>query len=378
VIVASSDPHEPAFASRYCSARLLLPPLEDRGAHLEALLRAGERLAAQLGQRVPLFYGNDDRQRLVQQYRAEFGRFYALLLNDPQVADAVIEKDLFQLLAARTGLPVPETLDWEALEGFDRPVLVKPRSKFGWDASPVYLQPFGRRGKARVFASGRALIADARAQQLRRELLVQEYVDGDDRQIWSYHGFCDEHGRLLEWFIGRKIRTFPRLTGISTYLELAHNDELAELGPRITAAIPLKGVFKIDFKRDARTGRFRLLEVNARYNLWHYLGAVNGVNLPRVAYDYLVHGARPASSGRYRTTRRWLYLRADWLAYRELARRGELGLAAWLRSLAGKPRVYHLFAWSDPLPFFSRLVRWTGERLPRVPALLRRWLPTAS
>jgi predicted ATP-grasp superfamily ATP-dependent carboligase len=378
VIVASSEQNEAAFASRYCRGRLLLPPLEDRAAVLDALLRTGERLTAELGTRIPLFYGNDDRQRLVQQYRTELGRCYALLLNDPEVADAVIEKDLFEALAARRGLPIPRTLEWDALEGFDAPVLVKPRTKFAWDVSPVHVQLFGRRGKARVFRDGRALAADAGAQQLARELVIQEYVEGDDRQIWSYHGFCDEHGQLLDWFIGRKIRTYPALTGISTFLELAHDDELAELGPRIARAMPLKGVFKVDFKRDARTGRFRILEVNARFNLWHYLGAANGVNLPRVAYDYLVHGARPATSGRYRTTHRWLYLRYDWKAYREAAAQGELGFAAWLGSLAERPRVCQLFAWSDPLPFLSKFYHWVRERVPRVPGLVRRWLSTAS
>jgi len=203
-------------------------------------------------------------------------------------------------------------------------------------------------------------------------------VEGNDRQIWSYHGFCDEDGRLLDWFIGRKIRTYPPLTGISTCLELARDDELAELGARIVAAMPLKGVFKIDLKRDVRTGRFCVLEINARYNLWHYLAAANGVNLPRVAYDCLTCGARPAASGRYRTTHRWVYVRHDWHAYRELAARGELGLTGWLGSLAEKPRVYQLFSWSDPVPFFDRLYHWARERVPRLPALLRRWLSTAS
>jgi D-aspartate ligase len=378
VIIASNEAHEPALASRYCSARLPLPSLDDRGAVVEVLMRAGERLAGELGRRAPLFYGDDDQQRLVQEYRTQLSRYYALLLNDPEVADAVIEKDLFSPLAARRGLPIPRTIPWDALQAIAGPVLVKPRTKFAWEASPVHLQLFGRRGKARIFANGRALLADARAQQLRHDLLIQEYVDGDDRQIWSFHGFCDEDGRLLDWFIGRKIRTYPALTGISTCLELARDDELATVGPQIAAAMSLKGVFKIDLKRDVRTGRFHVLEINARYNLWHYLGAANGVNLPRTAYDYLLDGARPAVSGRYRTAYRWLYLRYDWRAYRELAARGELRFAGWVASLAARPLVCQLFRWSDPLPFFDKLFHWVRARLPRFPGMLRRWLFTAS
>src|SRR5215470_19812901 len=40
----------------------------------------------------------------------------------------------------------------------------------------------------------------------------------------------------------------------------------------------LTGVAKPDFKR-APDGRLLLLEINPRFNLWHHLGAVAGVNL---------------------------------------------------------------------------------------------------
>src|SRR5688572_16476124 len=326
VVVASAAPRETAFASRYCRGRLRLPSLDNRAAVADSLVNAGEQLASALGRR----------------------------------------------------LPIPPSLDWETLERFDGPVLVKPRSKFGWDASPVYVKLFGRSGKARIFANGCALLREAAAHELREQLVIQEYVGGNDRNIWSFHGLCDEQSRLLEWFVGRKIRTYPALTGLSTYVELSRDDEVAALGRTVASALPLKGVFKIDVKRDARTGRLRILEVNARYNLWHYLGAVNGVNLPLTAYEYLVYGKRPAAARPHRTTRRWLYLRYDWHAYREAAARGELRLAGWLASLAAAPKVYQLFAWRDPLPFFDKLFHVLRSRLPRLRLALRRWLFTAS
>ena len=377
VIVASARDDEPAFASRYCRARLRLPPAAEGAAQLQALLAAGERLAGEAGRRIPLFFGSDDALRLVHEQREELCRHYELLLNGPEVAAAMLQKDLFQPLAAERGLPIPRALDWEALEGFERPVLVKPRAKFDWKTSPVHVKLFGNRGKARIFADGTALLAEADARQLRAELLVQEYVSGDDRHIWSFHGFADEEHRLLDWFVGRKIRTYPALTGESTYLELARDAELCELGARLAAALELKGVFKMDFKRDACTGRCYLLEVNARYNLWHYLGAANGVNLPRIAYDYLLHGERPAAPGRYGTRVRWIWLRGDWQAYREAAARGELTLRAWLGSISAAPRVCQLFAWTDPLPLADRIYRWIAARLPRLNGRLRRWLSTA-
>jgi D-aspartate ligase len=233
---------------------------------------------------------------------------------------------------------------------------------------------FGRAGKALVFDSGRALAEHALAGQLQDDLIIQEYVPGDDRDLWSFHGYADERGELLTWFIGRKLRTYPAHTGVSTYLELAHDDELGEIGRRIAARVPLKGVFKMDFKKNAQSGEWRLLEINARFNLWHYLAARNGVNLPGIAYDYLVHGRRPAAAARYRTRHRWLSLHDDYRAYRDLAGRRELGVLRWLASLAWHPKVYDLFSWSDPGPFLRSL----RVRIPRLTGRLWRWLSTAS
>jgi predicted ATP-grasp superfamily ATP-dependent carboligase len=376
-VIIGAPAHEAAFASRYCCGRLRLPTLYG-GDALALVVAAGQRLAERFGRRLPLFYGNDDWQRLVQERRAELEPHYLLLLNEPAVANALIEKDRFQALAERRGLPVPRRLEWESLAGCDGPVLVKPRAKFGFDTSPVYQRLFGRKGKARIFADGRALLAEPAARELRVELVIQEYVSGADDAIFSFHGFCDEHGRVLDWFVGRKIRTYPALTGISTYLALARDEEVAALGHAAAAALPLKGVFKIDVKRDTRSGRLHLLEVNARCNLWHYLGAANGINLPLTAYEYLVEGKRPAAPRPYRTTHRWLYLRYDWRAYRELSARGTLGLAGWLATLAATPKVYQLFAWRDPLPFLHKAFHVAKSRLPALHLRLRRWLSAAS
>ncbi len=374
-IVASSFGEEVAFASRYCGARLRLPPLENRRAVLDALLHAGERLVRHLGRRVPLFYSNDSWQRLVQDSRAELAEHYLLLLNEPTVADALIEKDRFQALAVERGLPIPQTLAWESLEGVAGSVLVKPRAKFGAASSAAKARLFGPHGKARIYDSGTALLADPVARQLREELLIQEYIAGGDRDIWSFHGFADSEGRLLDWFIGRKIRTYPALTGESTYLELAHDAELAALGTRITAALGLRGIFKIDLKRDTCTQRLRILEINARYNLWHYLGAVNGLNLPLTAYEYLVLGKRPSAPRTYGTSYRWVNLRYDWAAYRELAARGEINLGRWLASLTAARKVGQLFSWRDPMPALYSVYQLKSR--PRVRRALR-WLSTAS
>jgi len=384
-IVASPDPHEPALASRYCSGRCRLPSLHLHEAVAETLLAAGDRLTSRLGRRLPLFYGNDDYLNLIYAFRDELAQHFLLVLNEPDVARALIDKDRFEALARDRGLAVPRTLAWDdrspdALSHAAGPVLVKPKVKLGWDNSPIYLQLLGGQGKARVFGSGREVMEHPLVARYQDQLTFQEFIPGDDRHLWSFHGIADENGTLLAGFVGHKLRTFPSLTGMSTFLELAHNEEVAAIGRRVVAQVPLRGVFKIDFKEDAVNGRFYVLEINARYNLWHHMAARNGVNLPQVAYDYLVNGTRPAGT-RYRTTFRWLCVRPDFHAYRELASCGDLSLGGWLLSLLASRKVYDLFSWTDPAPCLrvgidrarSRLRRWLDYFI----SWLRQWLSSA-
>lgn len=377
VVIASSERRTPPMASRYCSGTLALPRMEGTAASqeavVEALARGGRDLAARHGAPAPLFYDNEDRLCLVQQHRAALAPHFALLLNEPALGEALLDKSAFQGLAERHGLPVPRRLQWDALEAERAAVLVKPNLKTTADQSSLHQQLFGT-GKARVFASGREARADARVAALAGQLAFQEYVPGGDDAIWSFHGFAAPGGEVLAWYVGRKIRTFPELTGDSSYLRLAHDRGLEALGRDIAARLGLAGIFKMDFKRSASSGRFHLLEINTRFNLWNYLGAKNGVNLPRVAYDFLTLNKRPAhcaAQARYR----WLALRYDLPACRELRSRGTLTLAGWLRSLAYVPKVYELFSWSDPLPFARY---WAKRMRSALTRRMPRWLATAS
>ena len=375
VIVASPRADAPAARSRFALQSIRLPPLEDRATLVGTLLRAGERLSAAAGCRLPLFYSNDDYLSLVHENRDALGRHFALMLNPPEVAQALIDKERFEGFARSRGLRVPRRLDWDELGRWPAPVLVKPKLKIGYDDSPTRIELF-ERGKARVFANGPQLAAHPLARRLREQLLLQEYVPGDDHQLWSFHGYADEKGELLAWFVGRKLRTFPLLTGQSAYLELVHDPAFAWVGRQVAARVPLRGAFKIDFKQDSTNGVWHVCEINARFTLWHYLAARNGLNLPRIAYDYLTTGKRPRLWD-YATTYRWFSLRHDYRAYRALAARGELGFWGWLRSIAQAPRVYDVLSWSDPLPFVRHVLS-RARRFPNLTVRFKQWLSTAS
>jgi D-aspartate ligase len=385
-IVASTDPDEPSLASRHCIARIVLPPLSRPDEVIDALLELSAEIMGLIGRRVPLMYGSDDQLELIYAHRDRLQGHFLMILNDSEVAQALIEKGRFAELAQARLLPAPLTLRWEgtgidSLRNWSREVLVKPKLKLDWHDSPLHERLFTDDGKAMIFANGEQAMSHPLVERYRNQLTFQEYVPGDDSNLWSFHGYADENGEVIASFVGRKIRTHPPITGESAYIEMVRDPGLSTFGRMMAARVPLRGPFKIDFKHDARDGRLLVLEINARYTLWHHLGAANGINLMRVAYDYLLEGTRPAISN-YSTRKRWVYLRYDFQSYRALAKRGELSLLGWLRSLIGVPKIYNYFSWSDPGPFaalwIGRITRRARRAAEKFTTLLRGWRSTAS
>ena len=155
-------------------------------------------------------------------------------------------------------------------------------------------QPFAGHAKAVQVNSFNELVDIwQRASNSGTQLLAQQLIPGDETRIESYHAYVDENGRIVAAFTGRKVRTYPVQFGQSTALELTVEEDVARMGKEIIDQTGLCGVTKLDFKRDV-DGRLYLLEVNPRFNLWHHLGAVSGINLPALVYADLIGVQRPA------------------------------------------------------------------------------------
>ena len=372
VIVATHDAEEPALDSRHCAGYWRLPPLANAEAVVDSLVALSARLRGRFQSPSPLFYSNDDFLRFVSEHRARLQGRFILALNDEATTQALLDKQRFAEFAAQRRLPVPASLRWDgrgmgSLAGRPGPVLVKPATKRGPAEVPGLASLFDA-NKALVLPNGIAAKSHEAIARVRKHLVFHEYVPGDDRELWCFDAVADASGRVIACHMGRKLRCAPPLTGDSSYIELAHNAELEAIGREVAAAIPLKGIFNMDFKRDPGTGRFYLLEINARCNLWLYMGARNGMNLAKVLYEHLVTG-HAASADSYRTRYRWLDFALDRAAYRALAAQGRITRGRWIATLAA-PKVYAIFAWHDPAPW----LRSFGRRLRRRLGLDAGWV----
>lgn len=325
----------------------------------EQLLDALMRFAAAQSEPPVLFYQQDSQLLLISRNRDRLARAFRFVVPDATLVEGLVDKKRFQALAERVGLPVPKA---RPIDSTTDPASVEADLRF-----PLIIKPRTRRSDWRALgASAKALEAHTPAA-LRKlwphlvaaetEIIAQEMVPGPESRIESYHVYVDHAGDVVAEFTGRKIRTFPLSCGSSTALTTTDAPDVAALGRDLVRRLQLRGIAKFDFKRGP-DGKLHLFEVNPRFNLWHHLGAVAGVNLPALVYADLVGLPRPAT-GRARAGACWFQPRRDWRA----AKASGMGLLPWLRwALRCEAKSVN---WDDPLPYLMPLFLRRGP--------FRRW-----
>jgi predicted ATP-grasp superfamily ATP-dependent carboligase len=336
---------DPARFSRFVRDRFELQGEDGPEAETAALLA---QWAAGKPAPPALFYEDDWNLLLVSRRREELARHLRFVVAEAELVEDLVDKERFQALAERAGLPVPRA---RAARPAHEPA---PVDEFAY---PVLLKPVpARNARWRAVEPDRKALSIADAGALRDvwarlgdggvEVLLQELIPGPESRIESHHVYVDERGDIVAQFTGRKIRTFPTELGHSTALEITDSPDVEALGGELVGRLGLTGVAKADFKR-APDGTLHLLEINPRFTLWAHLAAKAGLNLPAVVYADLVSEPRPALR-RARVGATWSRSLSDLKAVR--AEGGST--RRWLRWLAGCEAV-SLIAPDDPLPFLA-------------------------
>ena len=352
----------PGAPVRYSRHTRAVFPWQNAWERPEELVEALVRFGQAQPEPPALFYQEDRTLLLVSRHRDRLREAFRFVVPDAQLVEQLVDKSRFQQLAARLDLPVPKArviAPGDPLPGDDFaipfPIVLKPLVRI-----PSRWEPLAGPGKATSLESLdalRALWPKIMAANL--PILAQELVPGAEARIESYHAYVDERGAIVGEFAGRKIRTWPAAYGDSTALETSDAQDVLALGRALVKKLKFRGVAKFDFKR-APDGTLRLLEVNPRFNLWHHLGAIAGVNLPALVYGDLVGTPRPIL-GPARPFVRWCKPWKDQFA----ARASGMSLAQWAIWVV-RCQAKSGFAWDDPLPMIGATVRRGMDSLARV------------
>jgi predicted ATP-grasp superfamily ATP-dependent carboligase len=119
------------------------------------------------------------------------------------------------------------------------------------------------------------------------DLIVQEWIEGEDSDIYFCLQYRGAEGRVVASFTGRKLRSWPPRTG-NTLSCCAAPEAAPALEPLTNAffvAVQCEGMCSLEFKRDARTGEFLMIEPTVGRSDWQEeIATLCGVNIPLAAY----------------------------------------------------------------------------------------------
>jgi D-aspartate ligase len=294
----------------------------------------------------------DETVALLSRYRDRLAGSFRVAVDAWHIVRKTYDKRLMHVLAEEAGVEYPRThyphhrADVEEL-ACEFPVILKPAIKEGFN--PLTVAKAWRVDTREQLLSLYGEACELMAPEL---VMVQELVPGGGACQLAY-GALALGGQALASVMARRTRQYPMDFGrASTFVETVDMPEIAELAERLLARLGFTGLIEIEFKRDPRDGRCKLLDMNARPWGWHTLSARAGVDFPYLQWR-LMQG-QPVPEARARTNVSWMRLSTDLpTAVREILH-GHLSVRDYLRAFRG-PRESAIFALDDPLPGLCEL-----------------------
>ena len=278
VLAVDHRPSALGFRSKYAEPLLAPDPFEDEHRFVNVIRALGD---------VVVFPTHDNVLNAIAKYADD------LEARSPFPSWDLLERvqskrvQLQQAQAAGVDVPVEDPGTF--------PVVVKP------DRSVE----FKRRYKRQAFrCETQAELDEALAKTEEFGPIVQELVPGGDDSLYTVGSYIAADGRALGVFCGRKLRQTPPGIGTCRVGEAVWVQEVVDSALQLLRAFGYHGLSQVEFKRDARDGRYKLMEINPRLWQWHGLATACGVDLPRIAYADLM-GETPPDAHMSGSGKRW-------------------------------------------------------------------------
>lgn len=349
VIGLSSDPKAYGNFTRFCEVRRA-PDSQSEPEKLAAFLQqAADGLKGAV-----IFPTRDADVVFLDRYRDEL-KDYRISIPPRSALIQALDKGSLVRCAQAAGVPAPKSLVAHNAEDLKKvptelgfPCVVKPVSSYMWRGEDKW-QAVGCR-KAFLADNWNDLSAEyERVSRVNPDVLVQEWIPGSTKDIAIMGAYFGENSEALGYFCARKLVQEPDDFGTGCVVQNVPLQEIVEPSVRLCKSLGYRGMAEIEYKRDEKTGEYKLIEINTRHWDWHQLAHMSGVNLTRVAYSDLtghkLDAATPAKPGGKWVAEDTLLLHSAAGIYNR-----RLTLRTVFRQLSG-PKIFGIFKWADPMPF---------------------------
>lgn len=279
------------------------------------------------------------RERLKPHYRF-------ILAAEPLLSD-LQSKEGFQRRAVAARAPIPQGVvlqssgDLASIHQLQYPCVLKPLEQ---DAA--YAARFKKAYKVSSAAETETRYRDI--EPVMPRMIVQEWLEGADSDIYFCLGFWDEQSQLVgQAFVGRKLRSWPLQVGGTASCTSAPEvaAEVTRLTDAFVKATGFVGQMGMEFKHDAKRGGFFMVEPTVgRTDYQHEIATLSGCNVLSQMVAHLAGEPNPPSLPPKMVI--W---------YDEVADAQALAAGAPDQLFRDRRKVPAVGRWSDPMPAIAGL-----------------------
>ncbi len=346
VIGVYYDKDDMWYVSKYVKEKIYAPhPEKDEEQFISLLEDYGARFRGSL-----LIPADDAALSVVSRHKRFLENYYIVACTEWKITEQFIDKKYTYSLAEAIGVPAPKTIIPMSVKDVERygktvqyPCIIKPCK------SHLYFQVFKTK-MVRVENLDQMLQAYQQALDAGIEVMIQEFIPGDDAQGANYNSYF-WNGQPLVEFIAEKVRLSPPGFGVPRVVICKDIPEIIEPGRKIVRALGFYGYSCTEFKKDIRDGVYKLMEVNGRHNRSGLLSTRCGINFPWIEYKHLVHGELPSACN-YLTGIYWIDEFHDIARVIKFRHQERYSLMQYIRPYL-KRHLFAVFDWKDPKPFFK-------------------------
>jgi D-aspartate ligase len=356
VYTIDSDLRVPASASRYCLKAWRCDAQYFTDECLNDLLDIG----SEIGQRSILIPTTDQGAIFVADRAGDLDEWFAIPTTNADLTRSLCSKKQLYNIAKKHRVPTPNAVFPTCkedvrnfVESTSFPVIVK--AIYNW-------LPLQRRVRSLAIANTRKELIeryDAMEESEEANVMLQEYIPGNDSTVWMFNGYFNEKSECLFGLTGRKIRTWPIHRGVTTLGICTKNETVEKTSEEFMKALRYKGMVDIGYRYDARDRLYKILDVNPRIGATFRLFVKeDGMDVMRACYFYMTRQSAPAA--RDLDGRKWCADDLDLGSSIFYFLEGNLALKDWINSYRGVSEAAY-FAFDDPLPFVRMLARQVTE-----------------
>jgi len=358
VPVYALDYHFPsayALSSRYVTERVLCPDINKSEIELaDFLVGYGNNFSEK-----PVLMATADSYALLISRHADRLKNYYLFPEMPGgLLEKIIDKMDLHQLSNTYNLIMPQTFiadenaDLKEIAScINYPCIIKPA------LSHEFVKVF--RQKCLFSENNEDLIAALeKARRENLEVMVQEIIPGFDDHMYVFDVYINREGKATHTYTAQKLRQFPINFGSSTLTRHKHVQELVDSGLKYMKSIGYRGYGEIEFKQHADSGRFYMIEINARLSTLNVLFDKCGVEFTYAMYRDLI--GNPLPDMHLTEDQPWVFWHAfeDFISSIAYLRSKQLTLGEIIKPWFSYKKAHAIWALDDPLPLFtfSRIV----------------------